>query len=571
MMLIAAVFLSLGVMVRASSSVCIPTVTTVPVPSSIETEISSAEVYAPSLTTIGSVISTFELSSPTLATVETVIEYYESSYASLVSELESIYSYPSLYTDETITELTTAYPTLASAVSGLISAELTQTNLAAYQSTLQSLEVSYSTILTVLTAYTDIASPSVYTASLIISQATLTSPSILATVIAVSTAISTSPTVSSAVSYLSYAIYTVPSSVASEVLTIIYSPSTVGASTVSSLESCYPTLYSELTYVTAFTYAYPSIVTALTAYLSAASTVSSLGSAVSTIVSYEMPTLSYEVSVLTAAISTQSDITEDLSVLTYLTAESPSLAEAESTIEGSFYASPSIAYTIYYALDYPSLITNPTAVSYYEESHESFVSAIDTILSFESYYTSSASMLSSIEQQLTTAFASYGTLLTAYSYVEDVTSPEEASATEAIYTAKTVVSDLTYVLSTLVSVISYNPSLSCAQSVIEYYATAYPSIAAYLWSVLDSDTYVAYSEVSTVESIIASYPSLASAEDQMLSAATYSVYPFSVTLESSFIYAAASDSSLLSQYETFSYYSSAAASSWSVCSSSSSY
>jgi hypothetical protein len=568
-MLLIAVILALGVMVRADS-VCIPTVSTVPVPSSIETVFTSAEVYAPSLSTIGSVISTFELSSPSLATVETVIEYYMQSYSSLVTELESMYSYPSLYTTETVTELTTAYSTLASAVSSLISAELTQTVVAEYQSTLQSLEVSYSTILTVLTAYTDFASPSVYTASAIISEATLTSPSILATVIAVSTAVSSSPTVSSAVSYLSYAMYTVPSSVVSEVLTIISSPSTVGASTVSSLESCYSTLYSELTYVTAFTYSYPSIVTAITDYLSAASTVSSLGSAVNTIVSYQMPTLSYEVSVLTAAVSTQPSLTLDLSVLTYLTAESPTLAEAESTIEGSFYASPSIAYTIYYALDYPSLVTNPTAVSYYEESHESLVTAIDTLISFESYYTSAATMLSSIEQQLTTAFESYGTLLTAYSYVQDVTSPSLASATEAIYTAKTVVSDLTYVLSTLVTAVSYYPSLSCAESVIEYYATAYPSVATYLWSVYDGDIAVAYSSIYYVESLVASYPGLASADSLLLSATSYSEYPFSASLESSFIYAAESDSSLLTQYETLSTYSASAVASWSSCSSGSS-
>jgi hypothetical protein len=278
-------------------------------------------------------------------------------------------------------------------------------------------------------------------------------------------------------------------------------------------------------------------------------------------VSYQMPTLTYETSILSYAASTQPLITADLSVLTYLTALSPSLGEAEQTIEATFYSSPQTAYSIYYAIEYPSLIDDPSAVSSMEESHQSFVSALNYVTSWEAYYTSSASMLSSIESQLTTAFRSYSTLLTAYSYIEDVTSPSEASASVGISSAKTVESDVTYVLSGLTYVLSRLPSLSCYESLIEYYATENPTIASYLWGVYDRTVYVPSSSLTYVATMIASYASLAYADFMIVAGEEY--YPSISTLESSFIYAAESDSNLLTEYDTFSYNSYQAYASWS--------
>jgi len=547
--------LLLAFVAAASADSCISTVSTVPVSSTVEDVLSSVAYSAPSITSIGSAISTFELDSPSLVTVETVIEYYVPSYETLVDEIESIYNYPSEYTDiSAVTAITQCYSSLAYAISELISAESTDSSLAEYQSTLQSLEVYYSSILTYLSAYTYAASPSVASASAIISVATLTSPSIFASVIAVSTAVESSSTVSYAVSYLSYVAYTLPSSVVTEILTIISSPSTVGSSTIASLESCYSTVYSELNYVESFTYSNPSVVTDLVAYLSAASSVSSLGSAVSTIVYYQLSTFGYEVSVLSSASSIVSSVSTDLEVLTALTAESPTLHYAEETIEGSFYSSPSVASAIYYALDYPSLVSSPSGVSVYEESHESFVSAVDYLISFEQYYSSVASTLSSIEYSLTEAFASYRTLLTAFSYVQDVTSPELASASDEISSAKSIVSDVTYVLSDIAYVTALVPSLSCYESVIEYYAVDYPSIASYLLSVDDGVSVVASSSISYVESLIASYPELNSAVVSLVY--EFSYYPELLYVESSFIYAAYSDSQLLTEYDSFDYASS---------------
>jgi hypothetical protein len=286
-------------------------------------------------------------------------------------------------------------------------------------------------------------------------------------------------------------------------------------------------------------------------YLSAASSVSSLDSAVSTIVSYQLSTFAYEVSVISSASYYVPSLTVDLQVLTAITAASPTLHYAEETIEGSFYSSPSVASVIYYALDYPSQVSSPSAVSSYELSHESLVTAIDYVISFESYYTSLASTLSSIEYTLASVFASYRTLLTAYSYVQDVTSPSLASASADISSAKTVVSDLTYVLSSVAYVTEASPSLSCDEAVVEYYAVDYPSVATYLWSVDDGVTYVASSSISYVESLVASYASLNYALLSICSA-VYD-YPSLTSVESSFIYAASSDSSLLTEFDTFSY------------------
>jgi hypothetical protein len=460
-----------------------------------------------------------------------------------------------------VEDLTSAYPTLASVISSLVSAEMTLTTLAAYQSSIQSLEVSYSTLLTDLSIYTSIAYPSVYSASLLITEATLTSPSIFASIIAVSTAVYTSSSASYALSYLSSAVYTLPSYVVTEILTIISSPSTVGASTVSSLEQCYSSVYYYLTEVTSFTYSYPSVVSDITAYLSAASCIYSIGSAVYAIISYQMPTFSYETYVLSYAAYTLPSVSNDLSVLSGYEALSPSLYYAELTIEQSFYNSPYVASSIYFALDYPSQVTSPSAISSYEATHESLVSALDTVISFESYYSSVASTIWEIETQLTTAFESYRTLLTAYSYVQAITSPSYMAATMAISSAKSVVSDVTYILSELTYVVSRLPSLSCAESVVEYYAQVYPTVAYYLWSVYDGYVSVPSSSLSYVAEVIASYPSLDSAFSMIVGGQID--YSFLFSLESSFIYAAESDSYLLSYYESFSYQSYSAYSEWS--------
>jgi hypothetical protein len=284
--------------------------------------------------------------------------------------------------------------------------------------------------------------------------------------------------------------------------------------------------------------------------------VSSLGSAVYTIVSYQLPTFSYEVSVLSAVSSIIPSITDDLSVLTYIEVESPSIYYAESTIEASFYGSPSIASAIYYAIDYPSLVSSPSTIAYEEESHESLVSAISYLNSWEAYYTSSASTLSSVEYNLISAFESYRTLLTAYSYVQDITSPSIASATASFLSAKNSDSSLTYVLTQVSYVISYLPSISCYESVIEYYAAAYPSVATYIWSVIDGQYYIASSSAYSFQYYVDEYYTLYQAFEPILGGMID--YSFLLSLESSFIYAAESDSSILTQYELISSASSSA-------------
>jgi hypothetical protein len=549
---------------ESSYSDCVPTVYT-PISSSIVSILTSASYYYPSIYTIGSELSTLELSSPSLYTAETTIESYEPYYSSVISEIESMYSYPALYTDLSyVSEFTEAYSSLANAVSIIESIEMTQSGLAQYQSSLQSLETVYTSILTDLSLYTGFEYPSVYTAAYVISEATLTDSSALASLIEIDTLISTSPTVSSAVNDLSASLYTLPYSVVTEIISWFSSPSTVGSSTLSSLYICNSAAYYEQKDINQWIYSHPyytSMMPEFACWAGSAYYVSSLLTEASIIISYQMPTFSYDVSVLTAAASTQPAITNDLSILTYIEAESPSIYQAEKTIEATFYNSPSIAYSISYAINYPSLVTDPSSIQYFEESHESFVSAILCIDSWGSYYTSSASMLSSIESQLTTAFVNYGTLLTAYSYVQDVTSPSLAIATAYISAVKSSVSDLTYILTQMSYVISQLPSLSCYESDEEYYAEAYPYVASYVWDVIDSIVYLPSSSVSYFESLTASYSSLAY-DDYMIVGGQID-YSFLYSLESSFIYAAETDSSLLTQYEELSSMSTIAYTAWS--------
>jgi len=135
-----------------------------------------------------------------------------------------------------------------------------------------------------------------------------------------------------------------------------------------------------------------------------------------------------------------------------------------------------------------------------------------------------------------------------------------ASASAAISSAKSVVSDLTYVLSSVESWTISLPSLSCDESIVESYAVDYPSVATYLWSIDDGVSVVASSSITYVESLIASYATLNSALLSVASAIYY--YPSITSVESSFIYAAESDSSILTLYDSLSTASSDAYSSW---------
>jgi hypothetical protein len=536
----------------SASSVCIPTVTTVPVPRSIEEAITQAESYAADILTIGSILSTAELSSPTLTYAESVLESYAHSYYSLITALETYYASPTVIAESSVeeyTRLTSAHSTLASAISAIVSFGETHPSFETAQNTLLSIEVTQSSILTELSVYTEVASPSVYSASEVVSEATLTSPSILATFISIYTADIAYPSVESALSSLSASVYTLPSTVVSEVLTFIESPSTVSRSVIESLESCYESVYSELTYLTSFTESHTSVVSALTDFLSAASSVSSLSTAMSTLISYQMPTLTYDVSVISHVTRTWPSFTTDIEILSGYTATSPALSFAIGTLESSFYNSPSIASSIYSALVSPSTVTCPTQLSEEELSHSSLVTAIDTILSWESDYSSSASTLTSIVSKLTSNFADYRTLLTAASYISTAASPSIASASYAISSLKTIVSDITSVLTAITYVTKAEPSLSCAESIIESYAEVSPTVALSIFSIIESPSIIRGHTTYYAE-LTASYESLASAIESIVSAeSSYSELAY---YEESFIYAASVDSSILSQYTDFS-------------------
>jgi len=309
-------------------------------------------------------------------------------------------------------------------------------------------------------------------------------------------------------------------------------------------------VYSAISYVTEFTRSHSSVVTAITDMLSVESTVSSLSTAAYTIISYQMPTLTYQISVVTHASYSWPSFSTDMSIVSAYTATSPTLSYALSTIESSFYNSPSIASSIYLALVSPSTVTNPTQISYEEISHQSLVTALTEVISWESAYSSYASTFSGIMSLLTSSFKTERTLLTAASYISTAVSPSVASASFAISSLKSIVSDITDVLSEISYVTYASPSLSCAESTVESYAERYPTVVSELWVAANSPSDIAKSSVSSYAYIEDSYPSVFSALLSIASATPY--YSGLSSYESSFIYAASVDSSIMSQYYYFS-------------------
>jgi len=184
-------------------------------------------------------------------------------------------------------------------------------------------------------------------------------------------------------------------------------------------------------------------------------------------------------------------------------------------------------------------------VSYEEMSHQSFVSAITEITSFENAYPSYVSTFDYIVPYLTSAFQTEGTLLTAVYYISEVVSGSTASATYSLATLDTVETDWSTVLYAVSSATFYSPTLSCYESVIASFAYSYPTAVESIWSVITDVTAYA-TEASTMAALEASYSTVVSALEEVYYAA-YS-YTSLYSYESSFILAAASDSSALTQY-----------------------
>jgi hypothetical protein len=195
-------------------------------------------------------------------------------------------------------------------------------------------------------------------------------------------------------------------------------------------------------------------------------------------------------------------------------------------------------------------VTDPSQVSSEEISHTSLVTAIETIISWEDYYTSQANTFSDILSQLTSEFTSYRTLLTAASYISSAASPSFASASHAIASIKTRVTDITSVLSAITYAISNEPSLSCAESIIGSYAHVSPTVVTELFSAIESPSTVASSEVTYYATLVGEYPSLVSALDSVVSAEVS--YPSLSYYEESFIYAASIYSDII-YYFSYSY------------------
>jgi epidermal growth factor receptor substrate 15 len=514
--------------------------------SSVSYALSSASSCDPSIYSIGTILSTIEFSSPSVSAAESIIESYEYSSPSVVSFLESDIEYPSVISSPTLfySEVS-EYSSLYAAISTIDDVIAICPSLSAVQSTLQSVMQSDSSILYQLSQYTYYVSPSIVSASNVIDQATIVSSSAFSDDIALSLYVAPYPSVSYAICELSYYAYTLPSTVVSDIVSFVSSPSTVAPSVVSYIYDYYPSIYPYAYTVESFVISYPEVDPWFTDEFYVDSCVSSFSSAVSYVEYYQMPTFYYQASVISSVEYTWPSVSTDLSYLSILEASSSSLGYAFSAIENTFYNSPAIASSLYEALVSPSTVVDTQLISYEEMSHQSFVSALDTILSFQSAYPSYSLTISYVLYYASSAFETASTLLTANSYISALISSSTASATYSLLTDLTVISSESTILSAVSYATYYSPTLSCYESVAESYAYNYPSVIYALWNVITEPS-LYFTQASTYASLEASYPVLVNYLEYIYSAA-YS-YSSLYSYEGSFLLGAEYDSELLTEY-----------------------
>jgi len=537
---------------RRESCVPRPVSNVEPIPPPSVTEVTSAaSLTDQSLSSDIRIINAIDVSSPTFETVESVVESYARSHYDTISLLEYYDESPSEITSPTSeAEMVSRFPTLASAVSELISEEGTHPSLYALQSSFQAVMVDYPSIVTAGETSFEFSYASLSSAESGISKAQVSSPSIVTDVQVMTTIVSLSPSLSSAFSELTVAAEYY--STALHEITSARDWTDTDAwevdTTLQSIKSCYSTLYSAIVEIDSFLTSHSSdseqfshLVTALTEVPSIITDVTEFVSAVSSSFNSALASLS-------PANQIDSHITTEVTYLNVIEASHPSVSCAEGTLEREMATKASTVEEIGEAISSPSAVTNPAQVSSLEDKYPSIVSAYDDIDSAELTHPS----LSYIQAQLTYDELVVTDLLTAANEVISETSPSLYGDKNIIEKAEYVSPTITDALHSLGTIIQASPSISCAESVIAHYASSYATILYTIAEALDSPSQVAASSIAYIAELTAAYPELASAIRTIASAEL--TFPQLASIQSDISFALTYEPSLIAVYNQMTEY-----------------
>jgi hypothetical protein len=515
-------------------------------PPSVTRVTSAASEIDPSLSSDIRIIAGIAESSPTFAPVESVIESYERSHSGTVSLLEYYDLSPSdVISPTTEAEIESDFPTLASAVDELVSEEESHASLYDIQDSFEDLMVYYPSIVTVGETSFEFSYASLIPAESGISKAAVSSPSIVTDVEILTSMVSLSPSLSTYVSELEIAAEYY--STALHEITTARDWTETDAwyvdSSLVSIETCYPTLYSALVAIDTFLSSHSSDSSAFSHLVTALTYVPSIISDVTEFVTAVSPSFTEALVSLSPAVQIDSHITTEVTYLDVLEASSPSLSCAEGTLERDLVSQAATVSEIEQAITSPSAVTNPTYISSLEARYPSIASAEYIIQSIELTHPS----LVYVQSEVNYDEEVVSDLLTAANELISETSPSLIGDAYDLQKVEYVEPSITSALHSLSTIIEASPQLSCAESVIAKYAATEASVLYTIARALSSPSDIAASSIAYIAKLTAEYPSLASAL-RTVESVEYT-FPQLTTIEQALTFALTYEPSLISVYK----------------------
>lgn len=548
------VLLALVAAVAADSRTCIPE----PVsdveplaPPSVTRITSAASLIDPSISSDISILEGISLSSPTFAPVESVIESYARSHYDTLSLLEYYDRSPSAITSPTsVAEMVSDFSSLASAVEELVSEERTHPSLYAIQSSFQALMVYYTSILTAGETSFDFSHASLTSAESGISKAAVTSPSVVTDVEVITTMESFSPSLVTDFSALTEAAEYY--STALHELTTARDWTETDAwyidTTLKSIESCYPTLFTAVTAIDSFIESHSSDDSAFSRIVSVLTSVPSIITDVTAFVDSVSSSLTAALTAISPVEQVNSHLTTEVTYLDVLEASHPSLSCAEGTLERDLVSNSATVSLIEEELSSPSQVTDSSYVVSLEQEYPSLLTALEEITTVELSHPS----LSYVQSEVNYAELVISTVLTDVGEVISATSPSLVGDASDMEDVEAISPTITTALHSLSTIIQASPSLSCAESIIAKYASSAASVLYTIESAVDSPSSVAPSSLAYIAKLTAEYSSLASALRSILSAEY--TFPQLSSIEHDVTFALTYEPSLISVYHQVTQY-----------------
>jgi hypothetical protein len=530
------------------SSSCIKPVKVQPLqPPSVVAVTEKASKHDPSFKSDIRIIQGNCKNNPTFLPVESVIEQYAKSHFSVISKLEYYDAHPSAVVSvSSFTQMKTKFPKLASAVSSLVSEEASHISLEDIQSTLQSLFVSYPTILTVGASSFDVSYSSLKQCESGISEAEVKSPSVVADVQALTTFESLWPSMSKVLCELSSVAYYYPTVLHDVTLAEDWSQPNAWREdkTLRSIATCYLSVYQAFVSIESFLDKHSSAETAFTNFVQVLSSVPSIVSDVTSFAKVVSSSFTRASSEMRPAINNDPHISTEISYLDVLEASYPSLSCAEKTLEREIHSHPDTVYSILLDMASPSRVNDPTNVSSLEKRYPSIVSAYSEV----ERLTCSHPSLSYVQQVLTQEERVVPSLLTDANDVISAASPSLEGDAYQMEKVESVAPGISVALYSLSYIEKQVPSLSCEESVVAQYAVEAPSVVYEIDEAIAQPQLIASSSIKYYEQLTAKYRSLASAERKVFG--YQKRFPQLATIQKELTFALSYEPHLLSVYKS---------------------